>query len=444
MQGEIQVGYNDEGSVDRAKHFPGKACYGTMKPKERRGEGEKVDLDSPPPSRKKQSNRDFVNFYLGRSVPLEFSGMGACDSNSRGNQLQSTTSAAPCSSSIRHVENAYQPVAIDSVIEALGDCQPKWNRNPSSMKMTDVDDDDSCKFSVTEMKSLVMERLPPSILNQVPAKAWDRIFSENDSVLSDQSPLVKRLRGGSKSDVSDIVCVISSIVSHRVSEGNFSVASEVSGLTDPFRGRFGKKAVQSVRAPEPPAARTSTVRVPAMISLSSCSSEHTVNNTNDKRNTGAQNRCVRFAQVKIREFEVVLTLNPAVTSGPSIGLGWDHAPNDEEYSVDEFEISRVRSRRDSKHLILPRNVREEMLLSLGYSHREIADAIRKTVRVKKQRTQTVQNLHVSAMEEFLETATRRMKRVLRFPAGRKSGRQQQLVATATNKFETRRCAAVSV
>ena len=68
--------------------------------------------------------------------------------------------------------------------------------------------------------------------------------------------------------------------------------------------------------------------------------------------------------------------------------------------------------------MLSREERERILVSLGYSRKEIASVVRKTIRLKHQRKVTVQNLKMSPVEEFLERTSRRVRRVLRFTGGR--------------------------
>ena len=134
-------------------------------------------------------------------------------------------------------------------------------------------------------------------------------------------------------------------------------------------------------------------------------------------------KSVSFDKVQVRNYGYILTINPAVTSGPSIGLGWNYnAKKDEKYSVERFESSKeMEATRKSKDMMLSREEREQLLVSLGYSRKEIASVVRKTIRLKHQRKVTVQNLKMSPVEEFLERTSRRVRRVLRFTANRSSG-----------------------
>lgn len=264
-----------------------------------------------------------------------------------------------------------------------------------------------------------------------------------------------KLRESSSSkqeDAEDIASVISNIVG-RIYED--SVASDVSGLMDAdvFEANqflattgstssstntntsmghstvsFSNKNCRSVvRAPEPPALSHGSSK---FTDIQSDSTVTTVGSEHDEKITKNNNkkRSVSFCEVQVRNYERVLTVNASVTSGPAVGLGWNYSPEEDEiFSLEHFEDNREYTRRDSmQDLALPRGEREDLLLSLGYTQREIAGSIRQILRLKNQRKQTIQNLHVSSMEEFMEKATRKMKRVLLFPlsANRKKANTQ--------------------
>jgi len=223
---------------------------------------------------------------------------------------------------------------------------------------------------------------------------------------------------------------IASIVSHvagRFSEG--SVASDVSGLTD---GEFFKtddvsnnlmtsskkcKNFRSVvRAPEPPKVPLSSSK---LNDIQSEATSTTVSSSRDERlaKNPKKKRSVSFSEVQIRNYERILEVHPSVTSGPAIGIGWNYSPDDVEiFSLEYYEEARQYSRCDSiEQLVLPRGKREHILRSWGYSQREIAWSVRTILRSKNQRKQTIQNLHSSSVEEFMEKATRKIKYVLLFP-----------------------------
>jgi hypothetical protein len=119
-------------------------------------------------------------------------------------------------------------------------------------------------------------------------------------------------------------------------------------------------------------------------------------------------RSVSFDKVSIRYYERILSINPSCTSGPPLGLGWRFA-RERHYQIDGFELHRMRSRRDKTGLVLPRQVRERMLLELGYDRMEVAKAVRLTIRSQHQRKQTVTNLGAALFEEKLELARKQLK-----------------------------------
>jgi hypothetical protein len=121
---------------------------------------------------------------------------------------------------------------------------------------------------------------------------------------------------------------------------------------------------------------------------------------------------VSFDTVQVRYYERILDINPSVTSGVAIGIGWRYKKGG-TLTVDDWELHRggVRSTND---LVLSRHVREGMLKDLGYQQKDIADATRMILKAKNLRKVTVQNLGIQGMEEAAESATRRVKGILSF------------------------------
>jgi hypothetical protein len=347
--------------------------------------------------------------------------------------ISTTSSSAFLSSDSFSEEFPEASATEEEGTPAVDSSKTKWQK-PCSFEEKEDEDASSSKFSVSEMKRMVMQSLPPEIRERVPPSAWKRIFSDDDTLVSDQSPLVKRLRGGSRDDVSDIVSVISNIVSRRSADA--SVVSNVSGLTrddlqssrtfqsPPLRKKAAvvknKPRVVSNVPGHLTVIQDDDVPVPTLISTPSSRGKLAAPLSSPNSTQGKPPR-VRFDKVLVRNYGSILTINPAVTAGPAVGLGWEFdSKKDETYSVGDFETSKARSgpRRSSDELTIGRQDREQLLLSLGYSQKEIADFVRQTIRIKNQRKQTVQNLNLLPMEEILEKASRKVKRVLRFTAGR--------------------------
>lgn len=226
-----------------------------------------------------------------------------------------------------------------------------------------------------------------------------------------------------------------------------SVASDVSGLTD---GEFFKtddfsapslssssknKVFRSVsRAPEPP-----MVSPGKLTDIQSETTETTTtgSSSRDVSSKFRKKRSVSFCEVQVRNYERILEVNPSVTSGPAVGIGWNYSADDDEIvSIESFEETRETSRRGStEEFALSRETREDILRSWGYTQREIAWSVRTIVRSKNQRKQTIQNLHAASMEEFVEKATRKMKHVLLFPLHTRKKSKQPLYICPPQNIE---------
>ena len=152
-------------------------------------------------------------------------------------------------------------------------------------------------------------------------------------------------------------------------------------------------------------------------------------------------RAVSFDSVHVRYYERVLDVNPCTSSGPSVGLGWNYVPTNPK-KVDKFEydrkfgdeestegddgqcpassFKREYKRKCASHRIyggpmpLPRHVREALVRDWGYTQKEIARAIRHTIRAKNQRRQTANNLRAQKVEEIVESSKRKVRQLLSF------------------------------
>jgi hypothetical protein len=121
---------------------------------------------------------------------------------------------------------------------------------------------------------------------------------------------------------------------------------------------------------------------------------------------------VNFTGVQVRHYPRAINDNPSVTDGPPIGIDWDY-DTVSNYSVDEWENSRMGNRRSYALMLVSRDERHAMLVDAGFSEKEIAGSIRNVLKVKFKRRQTVNNLKASPMEEFMENTSRKVKSVFR-------------------------------
>ena len=121
---------------------------------------------------------------------------------------------------------------------------------------------------------------------------------------------------------------------------------------------------------------------------------------------------VQFGSVTVRGYQRIIGDNPSCKTGAPISIGWTVESETRHPTPEAHEMARGRAMRTSVQLILPREVRHDMLLKLGYSEREIAQAVRSVLRDKNRRRTTVNNLSAEVVEEKIETMTSGMKKIL--------------------------------
>ena len=176
------------------------------------------------------------------------------------------------------------------------------------------------------------------------------------------------------------------------SDDDGSVLSDITGLTEIFPEDQERKVFAK--------ATRSKVLLESMPSMKNCSSK------NDRK----ENSKVAFGEVNVRKYQRIICDNPAVTAGPSLGVGWKYKVQP-AISVDAYEKSRG-SRKQKNDLLLDRVTREKMARRMGYTERQIADMVRAVNKTKNQRRQTLNNLGVEKMELAVETAKKRLKSFL--------------------------------
>jgi hypothetical protein len=130
-------------------------------------------------------------------------------------------------------------------------------------------------------------------------------------------------------------------------------------------------------------------------------------------------RSVVFNTVQVRLYERILEVNPCTSSGPSVGIGWRYIENS------PVRIDEVKSiKREPRELILPRHIRECTVREWGYCSRQIAKAVRASLKIKNQRKQTYSNLRHQKVEYIVEKSRRKVGRLLRF--GKKKEAVQEI------------------
>ncbi|KAG7360218.1 hypothetical protein IV203_035317 [Nitzschia inconspicua] len=288
-------------------------------------------------------------------------------------------------------------------------------------------------LSVREIEAFVVANIPQHVRDQIPQEAWGRIFGRTESQGTIESKF-------------DYDQMITREELHEPEDDSDDNITSVSDITDPTQLHL--ESSSSFLSPDSPGNRRETrwesddspleltptgwcsdshseTENPAAIEVS----RNRVTFAGEVQSVVKTERTIKedaskvsFNNVQVRYYERILEINPAVTSGAAIGIGWRYKRGG-SLSIDEWEHRRGQLRRPNE-LLLPKNVRESMLKDLGYSQQDIAAAIRHILKSKNRRKQTVDNLGAEPMEEVVESARRRVMSILTL------GMKKGLVKTA--------------
>jgi len=110
---------------------------------------------------------------------------------------------------------------------------------------------------------------------------------------------------------------------------------------------------------------------------------------------------VAFNTIEVREHDLTLGDNPSCSNGPPVSIKWEHN-NSYQMSIDDYESDRG-SRREKHELVIPREVRLNLVKRDGVSRREIRDVIVENKKIREQsRKNKVQNQN-SGRETFMHS-----------------------------------------
>jgi len=104
-----------------------------------------------------------------------------------------------------------------------------------------------------------------------------------------------------------------------------------------------------------------------------------------------------------------------------------------QFKVDHYEDARP-DKRDRFQLVIPGEVREEMIKDSGHSRKEIQKAVRQ-VNLTRQRRWNTKNSQSERLDELMESARRKIKRLVT----KKSKKQQELETWSKSQSCTIKC-----
>jgi len=141
-----------------------------------------------------------------------------------------------------------------------------------------------------------------------------------------------------------------------------------------------------------PALRRCNSNSSSQSSSSTC--EYSSSSSSSSSQQQETEKSVQFNYIEIREHERLMDVNPSVSSGPAVGLGWLHYDFPIKYDVLEYELARIPQRRSHKlQFQMPRYHRETLLLDLGYSRQDITANMKEINVTKRQRRISIRQRH---------------------------------------------------
>ena len=270
------------------------------------------------------------------------------------------------------------------------------SRSHSSYSSTSNSGSGSDGLSVREIEQFVMDSIPKDVRDKIPKEAWGKIFGR---IKADKIRKPNKIMDDDeeKEDEKEEV---------EIEDDNVSTISAVTEATEYKVAKHGFVTKNDIPT------NISTSSSHESVSTNPCRVDFSgqVVVAEKKDRPKKENLSVSFDCVRVRYYERIIDINPAVTNGAAVGIGWRYKRGG-QFDIEEWESNRMNTR-TSKELILPKHVRENMLKDLGYTQADIAAAVRVILKTKNKRRQTVQNLGAESMEEAVESASRRVKSIL--------------------------------
>jgi predicted aminopeptidase len=118
---------------------------------------------------------------------------------------------------------------------------------------------------------------------------------------------------------------------------------------------------------------------------------------------------VKFHQLSIREYQVNVDDNPAVTKGPAIALSWEYREQ-EPVSVEQYEENKG-PRADMKELQLTLKERIQLARASGATEKEIMRMTKRATISRNKRRRTLENQENFKTQEALERFFRTKRKI---------------------------------
>ena len=144
-------------------------------------------------------------------------------------------------------------------------------------------------------------------------------------------------------------------------------------------------------------------------SLTSAPPPHTRSCLTAKTQRSLLKKSVSFDSLTIREYSLIPEINPSVSGGPAVGLGWDYSVMLDSVDISQYETTRP-PRRQRSELAMPSSVRVNLLTEHQCPRSEMnrVTKLSQMLREKRQSTSALQKSE--KVQVMMESIRRKLKR----------------------------------
>ena len=97
-----------------------------------------------------------------------------------------------------------------------------------------------------------------------------------------------------------------------------------------------------------------------------------------------QQKTVRFSDITIREYPMILGDNPSVSCGPPVTIDWQHS-SEAHLPLDKYMHSLPFFPRERCQMVMPAFLREDIVSNSGYQYSDIINTMYEIDLIKTQR-----------------------------------------------------------
>jgi hypothetical protein len=143
----------------------------------------------------------------------------------------------------------------------------------------------------------------------------------------------------------------------------------------------------------------------------------------DHAKESTSKRTVRFSDITIQCYPIIVGDTPGGTSGPPLAIDWE-VISSTCISVDEYEQSRPAAR-NKVEMMMPSQHRTQLLKNSGFTKDEIRVGTKSANLARARRKITLQNLHMSKVHEAFELSLRKVHTII--SGGSKKNQEKALM-----------------